>query len=375
MLDRALLLQQLEHASKDFADDLTKGQSNAQLWWHRIKDDADLSQRLHTKKHAVLLPAWQGPLSYCKKVAGDALDTYCVLAVDGSQIYYDKHQGPACYLLNIGSVLLQYQKIQSSVVLLSQPHLFFLSEKNKDHGSTDFINLQREEYELARAWQLSQEHLVACAGQPLLTMMDGSLIFFQCEGGDYDSKQHFLKRYLQYLENFCTQHSTIIGYLSFPRNKELVHILQVVAQEQDNAVAYDQLFGRLTDVSIAHFFLQPGYRSTLFASKAPISYVYPRMLKPYFCYVHVGYEIVRLEFPYWIAIQEDLVDRLCAIAYDQAMKGHGYPVCLFEAHEQAVVKGYDRDFFYAMLQKNTEKQAAMSYQRSYKSLKKSRPVF
>ena len=44
-----------------------------------------------------------------------------------------------------------------------------------------------------------------------------------------------------------------------------------------------------------------------------------------------------------------LFDRLCAIAFDQSVKGRGYPVCLAEAHEQAVVKGGDREFFYHLL--------------------------
>ena len=110
----------------------------------------------------------------------------------------------------------------------------------------------------------------------------------------------------------------------------------------------------------------------MFQSKAPIAYLYPQPLKPYFCYLHVGYEIVRIEIPAWIAQQEEMVDELCAIAYDQAQKGSGYPVCLFEAHEQAVVKGYDREFFYAMVQRKVEQHDAMGYQRSIKSLKKMR---
>jgi hypothetical protein len=90
--------------------------------------------------------------------------------------------------------------------------------------------------------------------------------------------------------------------------------------------------------------------------------------------VHVGAEIARLEFPAWIAQDCALVDKICAMALDQALKGNGYPVCLFEAHEQAVIKNYDREFFYLMIQKITN-QSAGTYQVSKKSLKKaSAPV-
>ncbi|OGB85856.1 hypothetical protein A3J41_01095 [candidate division TM6 bacterium RIFCSPHIGHO2_12_FULL_38_8] len=85
--------------------------------------------------------------------------------------------------------------------------------------------------------------------------------------------------------------------------------------------------------------------------------------------MNVGLEIARLEFPAWIAEDERLVDLLCAIALDQALKGSGYPVCLIEAHEQAVIKNYDREFFYRMMQKMTQQQNGV-YQVSKKSLKK-----
>jgi hypothetical protein len=38
-----------------------------------------------------------------------------------------------------------------------------------------------------------------------------------------------------------------------------------------------------------------------------------------------------------------------AVAYDQAQRGRGYPVALAEAHEAAVVRGADREAFYALV--------------------------
>jgi hypothetical protein len=57
------------------------------------------------------------------------------------------------------------------------------------------------------------------------------------------------------------------------------------------------------------------------------------------------------------------------VILDQSIKGRGYPVCLAEAHEQAVVKGPDRDFFYHVLQKVGIEQK-QHYVVSQKSLKK-----
>lgn len=54
---------------------------------------------------------------------------------------------------------------------------------------------------------------------------------------------------------------------------------------------------------------------------------------------------------------------------DQACKGNGYPVAIAEAHEQAVVKGPDRDFFYLLINKLAyDEKKRMSL--SQKSMKK-----
>lgn len=372
MLDRHKLLSQLDQINKDLFCNFAKDRDIAASIWDSIKDKEGLSHEIHKKKYSLLLPAWQGCLGYSKRI-DDKIDEYGVLATDGSQIYYDKHQGPGCYLINVGSILLNYSKPVSSVSLSSQPHVFFLSGQNREQGSADFINLQREEYEFQRAWELSLQFKNDYGNKPFIALIDGSLIFFHLENQGVDQKQLFLDRYFDYLQKFCEQKILIAGYISFPQNKELVHILKLVAAQFDEQILQDfELFDQLTDVHVAQFLLQSGYRSTIFQSKAPISYVYPKLLKPYFCYLHVGHEIVRIEFPAWIAQDEKLVDEICRIAFDQANKGRGYPVCLFEAHEQAVVKGYDRDFFYAMLQKKTEQYGSGNYQRSLKSLKKMR---
>ena len=90
---------------------------------------------------------------------------------------------------------------------------------------------------------------------------------------------------------------------------------------------------------------------------------------PAFVYLDVGSEIARVEMPKWVAEDCWLLDKLCGVAIDQARKGNGYPVCLAEAHEQAVVKGADREFFYHLLQKiGVDKNRRMTLSR--KSIKK-----
>ena len=125
----------------------------------------------------------------------------------------------------------------------------------------------------------------------------------------------------------------------------------------------------LVDTHIVSRFVPPGHRTTLFASSSTIVAEYPAHLQPLFCYINVGKEIVRLELPAWVAENLEMLDRVCCVALDQSLKGGGYPVCLAEAHEQAVVKGGDREFFYQLLARiglQTNKRLTMSQ----KSIKK-----
>jgi hypothetical protein len=68
-----------------------------------------------------------------------------------------------------------------------------------------------------------------------------------------------------------------------------------------------------------------------------------------FFYLNLGKEIVRIEVPAWVADNSDYLDTVCKVTIDQALKGNGYPVALAEAHEQAVIKGDDRDFFFHII--------------------------
>ncbi|MEN9238941.1 MAG: DNA double-strand break repair nuclease NurA, partial [Thermostichus sp. DG_1_6_bins_120] len=74
------------------------------------------------------------------------------------------------------------------------------------------------------------------------------------------------------------------------------------------------------------------------------------------CYLNVGggslgeVEIARLEFPAWVAQDKELLQRALAGVLSQVQKGFGYPVALAEAHHLAVVRGGDRQRFFALIE-------------------------
>ena len=183
-------------------------------------------------------------------------------------------------------------------------------------------------------------------------LFDGSLIFWHLESKEQTVKEEFTRLYNASLYQLTKQKTLFAGYISMPKHKELINLIRLALANFD-PISNDahKKVDHLVDMHVARYFLKPYHRSTLFRSHSPIVDYYPDILKPYFFYMHCGTEIVRIEIPQWIATNEELVATLSSIILDQVNKGHGYPVCLAEAHEQAVVKGADREFFYHLIQK------------------------
>lgn len=214
-------------------------------------------------------------------------------------------------------------------------------------GSADIINCKRLELEL----QFGFEKTYSLQNLELV-LFDGSLIFWHLDQKEQITKDTFLPRYLALLYQFAQAKQCMASYISLPKSKELVNILRLAACNFEvSQFDYVKDLDHIVDAQVVGFFLQPSERTTVFQNNARISQLYPDQVRPHFFYLHTGDEIGRVEIPAWIAHDEHLVTVIAQIILDQCIKGRGYPVALAEAHEQAVVKGPDRDFFYHLLTK------------------------
>jgi hypothetical protein len=373
MLDRSKIVAALQKVSTDLFVGFAQEIDIAAQVWHKISIDSSFEMKVNKTKQSLLVPAWRGLLNTVVTIL-PAKDKYVVVSVDGSQIYYDKHQGPPCFLINIGFIQLRYGVVGKSIQCGNIPFLTTKLDANNDFGSPDFVNMQREGHEFDFALEQMLEIRSQISEELAVCLFDGSLIFFHLDAQDMELKDRFLGYYCSVLDKMYQNKMLVAGYMSLPRTKELVNLCKLeLAQFDDQAIEHTSVIDRLTDVDIADLYLKSHQRSIVFKSKAPISYLYPIHLQPHFCYLNVGAEIVRLEFPAWIAQCDELVNQVCSVALDQSIKGRGYPVCLFEAHEQAVIKAVDRDFFYKMIERLSQKKAK-SYLISQKSIKKQQPI-
>lgn len=352
MLNRAKLMHALQHIENSLFHDISDEINLVKEVWNLIKNDATFVHRVRACEVPLPLPLWTGQLDVSIPIE-HPMGPYTILGVDGSQIYPDKHQGSSCFLINIGSMLVSYGQPEKGVHLESVPYVFVQSSEDEWGAiSPDIVNCRREEFEFEAGSAISKVIQAEDHTAPYLFVSDGSLVFWHLEAKDAPVRDYFLPRYCALLHELYEQKTLCAGYISLPKNKELVNLIRVAlgnfnAQECMAVTAVD----KIVDAVIVNFFLSPYCRTTIFKSGASIVAQYPDHLVPYFFYLHTGIEIVRIEIPAWIAHNDDAVTLVARMLLDQAIKGRGYPVVLAEAHEQAVVKGQDRDFFYQIITK------------------------
>ncbi len=353
-LDRSKVMRELQHISVKLFKDISAEFDTARNIWLSIAKNESFRSAVAVANFQVPLPLWQGELDQVIPIELNRVKRKTIVAVDGSQIYPDRHQGSSCFLINIGSVVISYGIEGRRVMFSSEPQIFVGDEESYVHGSlVDFVNCKREEREFADGLAIMSGLKASCIpGEYLLLLLDGSLIFWHLEAKDPVLRMTFLSCYCASLETLYKSGLACVGYISMAKNKDLVNLLRFAVHSgifKDTST--NESLDHLLDVHVSNFFLEPYMRTVVFKHQSKFCDLYPSSVRPYFFYLHVGSEIARIEIPAWIALNEDYVNDISSIILDNCIKGRGYPVALAEAHEQAVVKGPDREFFYHLIQK------------------------
>lgn len=370
MLDRLKLIIELQQvADKLFVDETPSYHLAQNVWQSICKDSTFLYKARQVNDAPWPIPLWSGNLGDIISVTPLTMP-YVALSVDGSQIYPDRHNVLSCCLINTGSVVLPYNIENKRVQLFSSPTVFAGVDEDQHTFTTDGVNCKRQELELRAGLDLAKNIKKEYPEAPSILFFDGSLIFWHLSSKETGVRDAFLHAYLALLDELYHEKIIVCWYISMPKSKELMSLVRLYLCNFD--VRQKELYASVdavVDSGIMYSVLQPCTRSIVFSNHSSISAYYPSHLRPFFFYLHTGNEIGRVEIPAWIAQDAQLVDYVAQAVIDQCIKGGGYPVALAEAHEQAVVKGPDREFFYHFLQKmGMERNHTQSISR--KSLKK-----
>lgn len=316
----------------------------------QLLSDQTVQEKVTLMRSLHKLPSWLEPLEATHFITPQTTQ-YRVLSTDGSQIYPDRHQGFTCYLINIGVVDITYQPHNSSIYLDAIPYIEQLPENQLNE---QLISIRRGVYELR---SLIEYYKKTPSHHRTIAIVDGPLLLSHIDPEDEIQREYY-DQSIELYQEAADIGLPLIGYVSLPRSRELIKLLQVIDREVPLTSLVDT--DVMTDLDIYHRFACFSYALTT---------SYPSEATPYFTYVHTGSEIARIELPRWVYEDELLRNFAFSVVLDQCIKGQGYPVVISEAHEQAVIDAQDRELFFTMLQKlYIEKTQA--YQRSRKLLKK-----
>ncbi len=335
----------------------------------RNADTDAIEQRRVDGKTTFLAAGLTGPMAEAWPTPALATD-HVVVAVDGSHIDVDRHSPVRCFLINTGYVTICYGE-RPSAELSSIPRLFVGDDEmviRNPAGNREqpiegpVLGMLRAVMEIEGLVALVE---TAPADLPVLALLDGSLILWELAGGafpDYVRNALLDDRLLPALDRLQelgqTRTLAVASQISLPRSTDVINALRISkpvclwstlncdgncgSLKRGNRHC-DSIAG-VTDRELFEAILQPGERSAVFETTSSISQERYGGHRVQFCYINVGEEICRLEIPKWSASGPALKLAHAGII-SQAEKGHGYPLAIQEAHEQAVVNGTDREYF------------------------------
>jgi hypothetical protein len=322
-------------------------------------------------------------------------NSHTVIATDGSQIAPNHHEIAYCYLINVGRVVLHYGQSRHPL-LDSVPEVFYRPEDlyvSRQWGirTEEWMGYRRTVSEVEALADLAVNDRLNTSKKtvPILGMVDGSLIYWFLEGLPNDARDRILPPILAAWNQMRLAGVPLVGYLSASRSSEAINFLRLQACPHPNpnclthcpsasvgevAGRIDrapcQVFDPLRDTLLWGALLEPGQRGPLWRSSSSILNFYGEYHHVYFCYVNVGSEIARIDCPAWVAEDSTLLDSALSLMLGQVQKGYGYPVTLAEAHNYAVVRGGDRNRFFALLEQQMIKAGLKNVGTSYKETRK-----
>lgn len=308
---------------------------------------------------------------------GQATGAYTVVATDGSVIPPDRHAGTSLFhVINTGQVMLRYGPI-SNAEIDSNTRFFVgdITDEEQEALTPQVIDLKRDFYEIAAGFDLGVKYKAD------LVLMDGPLTMWGSRDRNDQDSITLRQGYYQILARFKENQIPIVGYISNTHSQAVTNSLRLLLTERPQPTLFDMGNGPavkskssrgkgkgklagITGVQDSDLFrslLSPGHYSEVFQT----AFSEPKELASYieevcFLYWRTENEIVRLEFPLWVA-EKGLVPALMTLIQDQNRRGQGYPVALMEAHESAVLRPADRELLrilleeYGVLQQESEK--------------------
>ena len=330
--------------------------------WERIERRLNLAlARVDRKKYRSARPLdTREPLD-AAVAPRRSLAEATIVATDGSQIHPDSHGAYLYSLINVG-VFVYFHGRSVAPVQFTRPALDYPGKTDSDGGRFNdngaIVSLRRDRSEieaLARAtWEYGKQ------GGFLLAILDQRLLYWPAVGtGESTEGDLVLQAWQDSMTAIRNSGGLLAGYIANPGKRSVITLLHTLDIEEpdfdlgtlttrDPAVS-------LSDAALFSRILKPGQRSKVFVDvsahneafrdKDPLNEVCFFYLNP----GRAGRQIARVDLPIGVASDDEALEAVHALIYDQCQILGDYPYALARADEIAVVGRRDQESLNAVI--------------------------
>jgi len=329
---------------------------------YREVGEVDWTERVHDS----VARRWAGvpltPLLSIERHEPCAPD-YCVVATDSSFIPPDKHRGALCHLINVGRVMIKYGDERAAEISSVPNHYTDPLREGEEIMSSRVLGARCALREMQELYDWAREYGAEVA------LVDGSLMQLPLVLSSDPEVVRLTAQYLALVNSFREMGVPVVGYISQPASNMVMRAIRMLGCERPmpcearpiDPCSCEPLWS-IEDSELFWELMESGERSPIFEPtfanfKGGNAEAFKGLV---FSYLATQYEVVRLEYPLWVA-EEGLLDRATQIILHQIWLGKGYPNSLTLAHQYAVLHNADRESYYflleraGMLRKVTEK--------------------
>jgi hypothetical protein len=265
-----------------------------------------------------------------------------VIGSDGSQIYVDRHSPFLYFLINIGSIWINYG---TGSVPQTFSHCQIYHQDLQlwdDRGyliSASIIDKLRDAEEMHELATFGER----LRGKPTLALLDNNLLM---QSGILHRNHistllgNALERYGRSMDRLKASGVALAGFIDRSQSSDLLALLSAIKSNKG-----DNLYPGRSDSDVFLNLLPPKHRSAIFQLHLPIDpSPHGNERKIYFYYLNTGSgdQIARIEVPEWVAKDPSLMELVHSGILMECQATNGYPYSLIRAHELAVVSEHER---------------------------------
>ena len=192
-----------------------------------------------------------------------------------------------------------------------------------------------------------------------MALVDGSLMQLPLVLSKEAETVELTRRYFGLIEKFRQLRVPVVGYISQPASVMVMRSIRMLGCEQALPCEDFPVEGcsctplwSVDDADLFWEILENGHLSPMFEPtfsnlKGGSAEEFKGLV---FSYLATPHELVRLEYPRWMA-DEGVLAKAARIALHQCWLGKGYPNALTLAHGHAVLHNSDREAYYFLLER------------------------